>query len=68
MFKQAQNLGLLLRSTFFEVSLHSRGFGKMDQVAVRLVLGGVLTMRRPRLHLNDQYVGVYFEAEILAAA
>jgi hypothetical protein len=40
----------------------------MDQVAVRLVLGGMLTMRRPRLRLNDEYVGVYFEAEVLAAA
>jgi hypothetical protein len=58
----------ILAHQLFEVSSHSRGFGKMDQVAVRLVLGGTLTMRRPRLHLNDTYVGVYFEAEVLAAA
>ena len=52
----------------FEVSSHSRGFGKMDQVAVRLVLGCVLTMRRPTLDLNDQYAGVYFEAEVSEAS
>lgn len=40
----------------------------MDQVAARLVAGGVMTMRVPTLHLNDNYVGIYFEVEVLAAA